>query len=134
LRDAPHVVHQPAGPEKGGKSALVAARWVFVFNLPRYGWGLPLAPKAVATDGALDLVTFRRGTLFHGLRYVAAAQVGLHPRMADCVIRRDTRFRIAADQPVPYQLDGDPGGLLPVDVEVLRGRFTLVVPRELAEK
>jgi diacylglycerol kinase (ATP) len=34
---------------------------------------------------------------------------------------------------VPYQLDGDPGGLLPLDVQVLPGRLTLVVPREAVD-
>jgi diacylglycerol kinase family enzyme len=36
-------------------------------------------------------------------------------------------LRIESDEPVPYQLDGDPGGLLPVDVEVLPERLRLVV-------
>jgi diacylglycerol kinase family enzyme len=37
-------------------------------------------------------------------------------------------LRIAADEDVPYQLDGDPGGMLPVEVEVLPGRVSLLVP------
>ena len=31
-------------------------RWMFACNLPRYGWSLPLAPAAVATDGRVGLV------------------------------------------------------------------------------
>ncbi len=110
-----------------GASALVA-RWVFVCNLPRYGWGLPLAPKAVATDGLLDLCAFSRGSLWRGLSYVASAQFGWHELLADCIVRRAGRFRLTADEPVAYQLDGDPGGFLPLDVEVLPGRLTLIVP------
>ena len=107
----------------------LAARWAFVFNLPCYGWGLPLAPEAVGTDGLLDLCTFGSGSLASGLRYLAAAQFGgRHQRMADCRIRRARRFRITAEEPVPYQLDGDFGGYLPLDVEVLPERVSLVVP------
>ncbi len=106
----------------------IRGRWLFVCNLPRYGWGLPMAPTAVPDDGALELVTFRRGSLFHGLRYVAVAQLGLHRCLGDCTIGRASKFRITSDEPVAYQLDGDPGGHLPVDVEVLPGRLTLVVP------
>ena len=107
----------------------VTARWVFVCNLPRYGWGLRVAPEAVPTDGLLDVCTFRRGSLFHGLRYTAAVQLGgWHRRMSDCVMRQARRLRITSEEPVVYQLDGDPGGVLPVDVEVLPSRATLVVP------
>jgi diacylglycerol kinase (ATP) len=36
--------------------------------------------------------------------------------------------RIESDVPVPYQLDGDPGGYLPLEIEVLPNRLTLIVP------
>jgi diacylglycerol kinase family enzyme len=45
-------------------------------------------------------------------------------------MRRVRRLRIESGEPVEYQVDGDPGGLLPVDVEVIPGRVTLVVPPE----
>ncbi|OHB85476.1 MAG: hypothetical protein A2V98_26210 [Planctomycetes bacterium RBG_16_64_12] len=107
----------------------ITARWVFGCNLPRYGWGLPLAPEAVATDGLLDLCTFAGGSLLSGLRYAAAAQLGgWHRRLGDCQMHRARRFRMTSEEPVAYQLDGDPGGVLPVDVEVLPLRVTAVVP------
>ena len=37
---------------------------------------------------------------------------------------------IRADEEVAYQLDGDPGGMLPVEIEVLPGRVTLIVPAD----
>jgi diacylglycerol kinase family enzyme len=112
-----------------GQKAPLRARWVFACNLPRYGWGLPLAPRAVAVDGLLDLCTFGHGSLLAGLRYAAAAQLGgWHQRLPDCEMRRARRFRITSDEPVACQLDGDPGGELPLDVEVVPNRLTLVVP------
>jgi diacylglycerol kinase family enzyme len=106
----------------------LAVRWAFVFNLPRYAWGIQLAPGADGTDGQLDLCTFDRGSLWNGLRYIAAAQLGRQGRLSDCRCGRGRAFRITSQEPVPYQLDGDPGGMLPVDVEILPGRMTLVVP------
>ncbi len=106
----------------------IDAAWVFIFNLPRYAWGLPLAPEAAPNDGLLDLCAFRRGSWWAGMQYLAAAQLGYHRRLSDCRIERGRRFRITSDRPVPYQLDGDPGGVLPVDVEVLPDRLTLLVP------
>jgi diacylglycerol kinase family enzyme len=111
------------------QSPPISARWVFVCNLPRYGWGFPLAPEADGGDGLLDLCTFRRGSLLRGLGYAAAAQLGgSHRRLADCVIRQGRQFRITSEEPVEYELDGDPGGTLPLDVAVLPERVTMVVP------
>lgn len=117
------------GPGAGELPPIVA-RWVFVCNMPRYGWGLRLAPSADGRDGLLDLCTYRRGSLWQGLRYVAWTQLGRHPRLADCCLRQVRRVRIESGEPVEYQLDGDPGGWLPVDIEVMPGRLTLVVPPE----
>lgn len=105
------------------------ACWSFIFNLNRYGWGIPLAPGAQGTDGLLDLCMMKKGSIFHGLKYTAFAQCfGLHRQLPDVVIQQGKRFRITSDEPVPYQLDGDPGGVLPVDIEVVKQRLTLIVP------
>jgi diacylglycerol kinase family enzyme len=109
-------------------------RWLFALNLPCYGGGLQLAPQANATDGLLDVCAFHRGSRWHTLKYTAAVLLGRHRTMADCTTRRVRRLRITSEAKVPYQLDGDPGGLLPVDVEVLPGRLTLVVPAPEAKR
>ncbi len=119
---------EPCAGPGGGEASWLPVRWAVVCNLPRYGWGVRMAPDADATDGLLDLCTFRRGSLWHSLRLLAAVQLGVHRRLRDCVMRRVQRLRIEADEPVPYQLDGDPGGHLPVDIEVLPRRVTLIVP------
>ena len=107
-------------------------RWLFAFNLPCYGAGLQIAPKADGRDGLLDVCTFRNGGLMHGLLYAAAVVTGTHRQLSDFAERRVRRLRVTSQGKVPYQLDGDPGGFLPVDIEVLPNRLTLVVPREKA--
>ena len=116
------------------ESGFSEARWVFVVNLPRYAGGLQLVPDAVGTDGLLDVCTFRSGSWWHGLRYLGGVVVGRHQSWSDCQTFRTEKLRIAADAEVPYQLDGDPGGLLPVDVEVLSARVTCVVHESWARK
>lgn len=121
----------PTGPKSCYPDPWVV-RWLFAFNLPLYGWGLPLSPWADGTDGLLDVCAFRGGFFWNGLRYLVAAQIGgLHRHMRDCLVKRTARLRITAEQPVPYQLDGDPGGWLPLEIEVLPRRLTFIVPREL---
>jgi diacylglycerol kinase family enzyme len=110
-----------------------AACWAFLFNLPCYAGGLALAPHADGVDGALDLCTFARGSLWHGLWYLGGVLTGTHRRMPDFTSRRVQRVRLESHERVPYQLDGDPGGWLPVDVETLPGRLTVYAsPARLA--
>ncbi len=105
------------------------ARWLFALNLPCYAAGLRLAPEADARDGRLDVCTFGGGSVWHGLRYLAAVLRRRHGALADCTIRRAERLEVTCDKEVPYQLDGDPGGFLPLKLEVLPGRLTMIVPR-----
>jgi diacylglycerol kinase family enzyme len=111
-----------------GVPAPFPAAWAFVVNAPAYAAGLNTARGADAADGRLDVTMFRRGGLCRGLTYAAATWGGIHRRLGDFAERQAVKVRIEADQPARYQLDGDPGGLLPVDIEVLPGRLRLVVP------
>ena len=62
------------------------------------------------------------------LALVAAVYLRQHRRLGDWTTRKIRRVRIESDAPVPYQLDGDPGGMLPLEIEVLPKRLTLIVP------
>ena len=112
------------------QSPQVFARWLLAMNLPCYGLDLRIAPEADGSDGLLDVCTFRRGNLWHDLYYLGAMFLGIHQKLADCTIRRVRRLRVTSEEEVPYQLDGDPGGVLPVEIEALPGRLTLVVPAD----
>jgi diacylglycerol kinase family enzyme len=108
---------------------LAPAKWAFVFNVPRYALDLGLIGDAVGSDGALDLCTFQRGGFFNGLYYFFAVLFGFHRRTAGTFIRRFKTLRIDAEQQVPVQLDGDPAGYLPVEIEVLPARLAVIVPK-----
>jgi diacylglycerol kinase (ATP) len=102
------------------------ARFAFVFNVPRYAMGFQFVPQAVGDDGLLDVCAFEHGSFAHGLWYLSNVIVGRHPYIPDCWLRQTRRVRIESDAPVPYNLDGDPGGFLPVEIEVVPGRLTLL--------
>lgn len=108
-------------------SGSFSVRWLFVINLPRYAGGLRLVPQAVGTDGVLDVCGFKKGSFFDGLRYLSGVVRGKHLAWPDCRYVQATRLRIESDEEVPYQLDGDPGGMLPVDITMLPSRVRLLV-------
>lgn len=114
----------------------IVGKWPFVFNLPRYGWGLPLVPRCVGVDGRLDYCIFQGGKLVLALFDIFCAQIfSSHRFLPNAKLGRGTAFRLVAADPaaqgaasIPYQIDGDPGGVLPVEIETVPNRFTAVAP------
>jgi diacylglycerol kinase (ATP) len=104
----------------------VRTRWAFVFNLPRYALGLKFVAESDCADGLLDVCCFRGGRWYNGLKYLSGVVAGWHRSWRDTHVEQATRVRIESDQPVPYQLDGDPGGELPLAIRVLPKRLTIV--------
>lgn len=104
----------------------VRTRWAFVFNLPRYALGLRFVSEGHCADGRLDLCCFRGGRWWNGLKYLAGVVLGWHRSWRDTHVEQATWIRVEADQPVPYQLDGDPGGELPLEVRVLPKRLLIM--------
>jgi diacylglycerol kinase (ATP) len=113
----------------------VRCRWLFGFNLPLYALGWQFAPQACGTDGQLDVCTFERGSLFGGVRYLWHVLRQSHHRLSDTKLTRGQRLRIEpSGGDVPYQIDGDFVGMLPVQIEAIPGALRLLVLPEVAEK
>ena len=123
-----------SAPDGAAPDQEITARWVFAVNLPRYAGGLNFSPEASGTDGLLDVCTFKEGSLWHGLMYLGGVMLGQHETMQDFVRVQTRRLRIEAAAPAPYQLDGDPGGNLPVEISIEPGRLTMIVAQGWAEK
>jgi len=133
----PELSHDQSGnPVDGltGSTTPFSASWVFLFNLPRYAFDLPFAPDADGRDGLLDLRTFEHGSFWQGLRYLSGIFAGDCWSWTDCQKRRVQKVRLESDYPVPFQLDGDPGGFLPLEIEILPARLTVLVTPEWAAK
>lgn len=105
----------------------IESKWAFVFNAPRYAMNLPIVEDANTMDGKLDLCTFRGGNFFRGLFYLAGISLRRHRGWKDCRFQRVRRLKLESDEQVPYQLDGDPGGFLPLEIEVVPAYLRIVV-------
>ncbi|MFK7769815.1 MAG: diacylglycerol kinase family protein [Mariniblastus sp.] len=107
----------------------VKGKWAFIFNVPRYAMNLPIVADADPADGQLDLCTFRGGNLFRGVFYLAAVLMRRHRGWKHSHFQRFSKIRIESEEKVPYQLDGDPGGFLPLEIEVIPKFLNLFVPK-----
>ena len=116
-----------------GRSPL-AGKWAFVFNVPRYAMNLPIVDDADPMDGQLDLCMFRGGNLIRGLYYLLAVITRQHRRWQETRVQRFRHIRIESDERVPFQLDGDPGGELPLEIEVQAEFLRVVVSKDWIDK
>jgi diacylglycerol kinase (ATP) len=137
----PQIETEFASDANSEATSTILGKWSFVFNLPRYGWGLPLVPKCTGVDKRLDYCIFQGGKLWTALFSVACAQLGsMHRLLPNAKLGQGVRFKItaASDEPnlpaIPYQLDGDPGGYLPLEIETIPNRFTALGPKKIVER
>jgi diacylglycerol kinase family enzyme len=130
----PFQIGFPPTNGDGFESEPHIARWLFVSNLPNYAGQLGITPQAVPTDGLLDWCAFQAGSFCHSLGYFISVLLRRHPKLRNCKMGIGSEYRIASTEPtgvqVPYQVDGDPGGFLPVEIRVLPGRFRAIVDRQ----
>ncbi len=121
------------GVERGDGGARLGfedhAKWAFVFNLPRYASGLKLIPTADPFDGSLELRLYRGGGRWKGIWHLLSSLFGFQSAWTGAGLRSVQEVTVAADEPVDFQIDGDPGGQLPVTIRVLPRRITLLLPR-----
>jgi YegS/Rv2252/BmrU family lipid kinase len=100
---------------------------VWVANAGRYAGLLSLAPEARIDDGWLEVYLFPTGRVVELYSSFARGLVS-HLPGGKVRMRRARRVRVASAEPVPYQVDGDLAGTTPLEIELLPGRFTLLVP------
>lgn len=87
-------------------------------HLPRYALGLRVLERADPRDGRMDVIAFRCDGAASLLRHAVRVVMGTHVNAPGVVYRQARHVRIRSAAPVPYEIDGDPGGLLPIDVRV----------------
>lgn len=111
----------------GATGERLSGAMAFVFNIPQYALGLPLAPGAQPADGLLDVYVFEKPGLLALARYVQAIVRGQQRQLPDHHHRTARQFHISATHPVPIQIDGDPAGKTPATFAVVPHGLSLVV-------
>jgi diacylglycerol kinase family enzyme len=90
----------------------------------------PKGPEIRIDDGRLDVFVLGIRTIREYPRFVVGILAG---RPADFVSRYigvERRVTIRSDVPLPVQADGDIIGTTPIEVELLPGAVTVLVPEE----
>jgi len=102
---------------------------VFVFNLPRYGGSLDIAPGAKGDDALLDWIIFEKPGILNLADYAWTVLRAKHLGRPDVPHGRSSHVKLSAPSPVPIQADGDPAGWTSMSVEVLPQVLPVINPR-----
>ncbi len=106
--------------------------WVIVGNIRCYGGPFRATPGADPFAGFLEVVVQRSVGRRAAVPFFFAIPAGRHLGRRDVVRRTVRRVRLhpaPGQEPVPYQLDGDPAGHLPVEVWIHPERLRVRLPR-----
>ncbi len=104
------------------------AAFGIVSNTRLYGGGLKLTPRADMTTPELDLCVFDGHSAAAFVMHLLQVLTGTHTRRRSIHYEKITRLTIEGAGDIPYQVDGEPAGCLPVTVHSLPGALRLMYP------
>jgi diacylglycerol kinase family enzyme len=102
-----------------GREVFAERGIVVIANTPEYGTGFPIAKAALSDDGLLDVVCIPCRHVGELVQLMTRVAAGWHHRSSDVLVTRATSVEVTSDEKTPVQIDGDPGGTLPLKVDVL---------------
>jgi len=113
--------------EPGRLSAVVTN--VAIGNGRYHGGGMHPCPTAVLNDGVLEVTLIEYLSLFElarDIRILYSENIYRHPKVHHY---RARKILAEADSPTQVEVDGEPLGTLPLEVEVLPERLSVIAPR-----
>ncbi len=88
----------------------------------------PKGPEISIDDGRLDVLVLGIRTIRDYPRYVLGVVSGRRPDIVSRFLTAERSVTIRSAQPVPVQADGDMIGSSPIEIELLRGAVSVLVP------
>ena len=100
--------------------------FISVANARRYGGGFQVAPKALVSDGLLDVNMVSRIPPLKRMRYLPAIERGEHLDLPFVKYRLERRVLITSAQPSHAHIDGEYVWGNRFEIGILPGRFSFV--------
>jgi len=120
--------------EIDGARVTSEAAWVTVSNVPTYGGPLVFTPHARPDNQTFEVMIqharHKRDIVRMFFAAILGWLTGFEYRMPDVTFHQARRVRLTPTDgaPVPVQVDGDPGGRLPGDFEIVPGGIRVLAP------
>ncbi len=106
---------------------------IFVGNTQLYAGAVKFTWQAKCDDGLLDLCIVRKRNLWG--RLIVARDFILRREQRRLWVRYDTfkALKIETSEPIPYQIDGEPGGYTPAEFSIAPSILKVIVPQNIPE-
>lgn len=101
---------------------------VMIANLPQYGTGFPIVPGARGDDGLLDVLCLPCASRARLIELFALATEQRHMDVPGAVRATGRSIHVTSEVAIPVQIDGDPGGTLPLTATLHAQQVPLVRP------
>ena len=90
--------------------------FVLLGNGRFYGGPFKMFRHGSPNDGLLDVLVFQSQSPWDLLRYMHAILMGHHGELADVEYFQTSSLSLRSEEPVPYELDGEMAGYLPMSL------------------
>lgn len=101
---------------------------VMIANLPQYGTGFPIVPGARGDDGLLDVLCLPCASRAGLIELFALAAQQRHLNVPGAARTTGRSIHVTSAVAIPVQIDGDPGGTLPLAATLHAHQVPLVRP------
>ena len=103
--------------------------FVLVGNGRLYGGPFPFFKHAVIDDGLLDVLVFKQLGYFELIKYLQNVIFTSDITTPEVEYFQTQRLRVSSGEEVPVELDGELGGVCPVEFEMKSRRLRVLAPR-----
>ena len=102
--------------------------FVLVGNGRLYGGPFPFFKNAVIDDGLLDVVIFKQLGYLEIIKYLQNVVFSSAIRLPEVEYFQTERLRVASDENVPVEIDGELIGECPVEFQIQKQKLRVLVP------
>jgi len=117
-----------------GKETHYRPIFVNISNATFYGGTYKLTPNAKMDDGLLDVFLFDSPSFSRLIYFALRVILNLPLNLPEISIKRAKTVELWAPGRVPYQIDGDVFGTLPISVSIRPKAIPIISPKSLIKK
>ncbi len=131
LREALRWRSRPVTVRLDGVERRMDVLMAFAGNTRLYAGLTKITPNAVVDDGLLDVCIYEGSGSLDIVMHTARTLLKSHKKANKVLCQQVRRLEFDWEEPLPVQLDGDPVGDCPREIEVAPGARWVVVPAGL---
>ncbi len=113
---------------ESGDGVVRTGSFVLLGNGRFYGGPFKMFRQGSPVDGLIDVLIFRNQSPWDLLRYMHAILMGQHAKLADVEYFQTEKLSLSSEEPIPYELDGEMAGYLPLSFSVQPAALSVFAP------